>query len=1054
MATWASKFVPLIKGLDLSKESTLGSDELHLAYNVDYGPDGSIKGRPSRAAADLFYVRDPDYYAGYDPRYLTASTFANTARVPTGLMRLRDGSGERPVLATEGRLFAHEGSKWHDRGHFACARVDRLAALPTPSSITAPDTQRPLLAPDFGYVSATSSYPRIWSLFNDSGALEQTATTIADASTTMYPGTATRSGTTTAGLYVTPSNLLIMVYRTAGAATLSRVQLAADARVPSDIGDAPCICASASNGGFLVIYRTTTVDVFKVLLVTSTGSVTWTYTKATAEAGLQGIWVDYAGIPSGACALVAFTHGGGLTIRRLAVATGAITGSDATDNTTGGASSGFECVVGGYAHDKAYWAYKASGRDHLLIGWVDTTTDTANYLNVFRGVDSLGNNEPSLRWSICHQPIVMGLGARAYLTVSCAAGRAFTATWLTLDLSNWFTDASAPDSAGPFAFPTIVARGESNATYPHKQPCGAVALADGAASPGFTFPTQDWQRFAGEATTLTLTGTQATCGNNRVTISKPREAQLGETTVFSGSVPHMVARGDCVELGFPFLAGQPGLYADAPVAGGSLTDGASYTVQCCWTWVDEAGQMHRSAPSVARTVVMAAPNLTIRAYMVPPWLTEKVTRISMELYCTPASPTSAALKYLVSTTAWTGSSSEPYVTADITSTPSGTTEPIYTDGAAGSELANYHVPGDGGVTAVGRRLWMADATHVYASKLWTSGYGPQFNDDAFADQPSLYVNLPAGAGRVIALENLDDKVIVFCARGVFLIQDGGPNNLGVGADFAPPLRVSDLAIAGPRSSCATDLGVLFCSTLDTVDASRGGPWLIDRQFTFTERQFLGRQALAYHLRSSSWVPEVAYSPERQQAYVTTNKADEGTSHGVVVLDMRLGKWATWDTFSTSLGSLQSITCINGTLWAHNNEPAPYSAAPGTDDTKGDYAMAIRTADFAANGLTSFGWARVRSVSAIEALGTGTHTLTMTAVQDGQRTLTSGAISLTAPSASTTWPTSRQAPEWRLPSQKCSTIRIGLSATPATARWSAIELQVAPLPLRAPAGNRS
>jgi hypothetical protein len=52
-----------------------------------------------------------------------------------------------------------------------------------------------------------------------------------------------------------------------------------------------------------------------------------------------------------------------------------------------------------------------------------------------------------------------------------------------------------------------------------------------------------------------------------------------------------------------------------------------------------------------------------------------------------------------------------------------------------------------------------------------------------------------------------------------------------------------------------------------------------------------------------------------------------------------------------------------------------------------------------------------------------------------------------------WPATRPAPEWRLPRQKCSTIRVGLSATPATARWAAIRLDVAPLPRRAPAPYR-
>ena len=76
MTFTTSLFVPLAKGLDLSKELVAGGDELHQAYNVDFGPDGSIKGRPSRAAADQFYVLDPSTAYASNPTYQAASTFA------------------------------------------------------------------------------------------------------------------------------------------------------------------------------------------------------------------------------------------------------------------------------------------------------------------------------------------------------------------------------------------------------------------------------------------------------------------------------------------------------------------------------------------------------------------------------------------------------------------------------------------------------------------------------------------------------------------------------------------------------------------------------------------------------------------------------------------------------------------------------------------------------------------------------------------------------------------------------------------------------------------
>lgn len=1034
MTFTTSLFVPLAKGLDLSKELVAGGDELHQAYNVDFGPDGSIKGRPSRAAADQFYVLDPSTAYASNPTYQAASTFANTAKVANGMLRIRDGSGERPALATEGRLFLHEGSKWHDRGAFACARVDRLANLPDTSVNSSPSTGRRTMTLDFG---VADPFYALWALYSSSGALEQR---VKGTATPEYAGTGARSGTTTACVTIFTGNFLNFTYRVAGAGSLTSVQLATDAALPTDIGDAPCICPVAS-GGFYVVYRTTTANQFKVLKVSITGTIAWTYTKATGETGLQGIWVDNT---AGGNAVVAFTHGSGLTIRQLNDTTGAISGSDCTETT----GQGYDCVVGVESTTgKIWWAYRQGAADEdIIIGWSHATTFATTVMARLRGIHSSTFTNAGLRWSIVHQPVRAGLNAHMYLTLACSHSSGYTATWLTLDLSNWYTTTIQSNYiSGPFASPTIVARGPTQATYPHKQPCPAIPLSD---SSGFVFPTQDWQRF-GVDDLGTLTGTQATCGMNKVSFSKPRAAQLGDTTVFSGSVPRMIARGDCVELGWPFLAGEPGLEAEA-VAGGSVPAG-TWGVVACWKWVDEAGQIHRSAPSPIRTATtVGGVAQTIRAHIVNPWLTEKSSRVTLELYAGDPATSNYRLQ---SSTEWSGSSLEPTTTVNV-STLATDTESLYTDGTAGSELANYHVQADGGVAAVGRRLWVAGDTKVFASKLWTAGYGPQFNDEAISDQPTLYVNLPAGAGRVVALENLDDKLVVFCERGVFLVQDGGPNNTGAGADFAPPLRISDLAIAGPCSSCVTDAGVLFCSALDNVDASRGGPWLIDRQFTFTQRQYLGRQAQRFFLGGSSFVPQVAYSPERQQAYITVAAADESSSDGVAVVDFRHEKWAVWDTFSSYYGAVQAVAVVSGVLWVLNNEPAAYSGTPGTDSGRGDYAMSIKTSDLAANGRDALGWSRVRAVSMLQAEDTASHTLTLSATFDRVRTAsTSGSITQTTGSEAT-WPSSRLAPEWRLPIQKCSTIQVQASATPAVARWTAIRLDVAPLPNRAPAKTRS
>jgi hypothetical protein len=341
---------------------------------------------------------------------------------------------------------------------------------------------------------------------------------------------------------------------------------------------------------------------------------------------------------------------------------------------------------------------------------------------------------------------------------------------------------------------------------------------------------------------------------------------------------------------------------------------------------------------------------------------------------------------------------------------------------------------------------LADDNTIYASLLLVPGQGPAWNGEG-----SLSVRLPSGAGRVVALEGLDDKLIVFCERGVYAIQDGGPDNTGLGGDIAFPIRLTDLGCAGPRSTCVTDRGVVFSSPLDTTDPQRGGPWLLDRSLSLTERQYLGSPAMTFFLGNGSWVSELCFSPERQQLYVSVPLAD-GTYTGVVVIDMRNSKWATW-AHQSSQGALDTMDVVSGVLWTKGTEVAPFSGPPGSD-YEGAYAMRIKTGHLAADGQTALGWSRVQGVSVLPGEGSTAHTLTMTAIQDFDRTSTSGGISISSSSPATAWPSNRPENEWRLPMPKCSTIQVQLSASPATARWAAIRLDVRPLHPRSPSKNRS
>lgn len=1030
MAFATPLFIPLSKGLDLSREATLGGDELRTALNVDFTVDGQVRGRPSRAASSNFLVKDPAT-ASTAPSYIAATTFTGTGFTPRGLMRVRDINGERPALGCNGRLFTKEATDWADRGHFACAKVDRIHDYKT--NIQNPVDERVTMTVDFGRSRNLGSSRPLWALLSPTGALdrEQAGT----ATSYGYAGNGARCGTTTAVATRGGDGHIYFTYRVAGAGTLTTVDLTntTAAAATTDSGDAISICCSHDATGFWVVCRDYTDSTkFNVFAVSITGIVTASYASAPITS-LHGLWIDNTPV-AGNRVVVGFTHTAGVTMRTLNATTMAFVGDSAYD-LSGAGVDGTDVVVGCQDSTTCWFAYRSS-RDIAIGVCGINSAASAVLVRQMRGGQSTG--AASIQWAICHQPVLVA--GRMYLTLAaCPVGQT-TATWIAVDLSNRI---EATVGTGPFTDFTLVAQGPASGTYPHLQPSSAITLADGT---GWAFATQDWTQFStvGGLYYDTLVGAAAKAGVNYVRFSGARSASVGGSTVFSGSVPHHLAGGVCTELGFPFLNGIPGIQGAADT-GGAIPAGA-YGVQVCWRWTDRAGQIHRSAASQIVTVTTVGGALSILLLVSNPWLCEKSTEVYIEVYVTAVTPTVDADHFFQGAYLCNFGAAYTTITLDGSPALSTTSEAIYTDG---SVLYNYPVSADGGLAAVGRRLWTAGATTVYASKYLSPGTGVEFNDEG-----THQVEMPAGAGRILSLEPLDDKVVVFCERGIFFIQDGGPDRTGTGSDFQAPVRLSDLALAGPRASCSTDAGVLFCTTLDATDAARGGPWLIDRQLTFTERQYIGRAATDFFLNVGSWVPEVAYSPERQQAYLTTPSAN-GTSDGVVVLDMRVGKWAVWDTVSGTLGALRHITVVSGILWALNTEPGPYNGAPGTDATaNGAYAMVIKTGALAADGRDAAGWSRIRSIRPVSGEGVTAHTLVTTAIMDATRTYTSGSVSVSTPSVDTTWPSSRDVSEWRLPSQKCSTLQVQLSASPATARWAAIRLDVAPLPKTAPPRSRS
>jgi hypothetical protein len=1030
MAFTTPIFIPLVEGLDQSKESSLGERQLTVAENVDFAIQGQVRGRPSRAAASQFRVLDPASSTG---AFLAAQDFDDTGFTPLGMMRLRDGSGERPMLGTAGRLFSLEGSEWLDRGHFACARVDRHATF-TPGVRRSPPAQT------FGPSRADAGGRQWYNLLTSDYSFDhEVRGSFPVQLGGLRSGNSARCGTTDA--LVTQSsinNKLFIVLRTAFASTVTEVELAADALDPDDDGDAPSICCDWDQTHFFVCYQTTTANQYKVLRVSTAGAVTHTYTGTLT--GIHGHWVTNSTIGDSIVS-VGLTNADGLTVKNLDAATLTDNATDSTYGTVG--ETAREVVVGHESDSRVWWAYRSLGasNDGCRIGRVHPQTGGSATLVWSYSSMGDGGTAIGIKYYVpMHQPVVFD--GRVYITLGALNYPDLTSpglgNWFTLDLSNTFSK------------PTMVARGEidtaafgADGAQNSTQPEAATLLPDGS---GWTFASTEWQSFQRGAFG-SLAGLNALTVVNAIRMSGPRAVQVAGSTIISGSVSHTISSGRCYETGFP--AGAPFVGVNPVVGGGGIGAAGSYTISACWMYVDSDGTVHRSAPFEPVTQAVANATDHIEVYVSNPYFTERSNGdVKLEIYCTEVNPTADSFLYLQETVTPDFTYGSTMYDLGLGGAVVTDTQRLYT---TEGEFTHVTPPADGGVAAVGRRVWVADSDTVYASLLLQPGEGVAWNDEG-----ALQVDLPAGAGRVVAIEGLDDKLVIFCERGVFATQDGGPDNAGQGADLAFPIRLTDLGCAGPRSTCVTDRGVVFSSPLDSTDPQRGGPWLLDRSLSLTERKFLGTPAVEYIRGDGSWVPELAFSPERQQLYMSIPEAGFSGDTGVLVIDMRNSKWATWTHNDALHGALVTMDVVEGCLWTLGTLPAGFTGTPG-EDALGDYTMRIVTSELASNGTDGLGWSRVRAITPLTAYDAASagYDLTLIAYQDQTRLSSSGAVAMTAPVLDATWPSTRQAPEWRLPVQKCSSLKVELRATPAYARWTAIRLDVQPLAAtKVPARQRS
>lgn len=294
--------------------------------------------------------------------------------------------------------------------------------------------------------------------------------------------------------------------------------------------------------------------------------------------------------------------------------------------------------------------------------------------------------------------------------------------------------------------------------------------------------------------------------------------QLGDVTVnglvfMAGALPLLCDGKQIVEEGFNWA---PEVYVSAMASSGTITVSpvatgtgiytfpavGTYTFVFTEAWIDAQGNFHESAPSSYCTVTTTAGNLDIN-----PTITRPATLKNgsfLNIYRTLASSTNTSL-YLGALrfdgTAFVGESDDgtlPY------------NEQIYTSGGV---LPNTPAPACRSASVFQRRVVLTgcgDGSKVYWSKQFDSGYGVEF----CSGDVTHYGLIPADKGRAVASHEMDDKLVVFCERGIGIFYGNGPASTGTQgqySEFNTIVTETGIRVDAPKSAERSPEGVWFQS---------------------------------------------------------------------------------------------------------------------------------------------------------------------------------------------------------------------------------------------------
>lgn len=363
----------------------------------------------------------------------------------------------------------------------------------------------------------------------------------------------------------------------------------------------------------------------------------------------------------------------------------------------------------------------------------------------------------------------------------------------------------------------------------------------------------------------------------------------------------------------------------------SSTGNTNYSYVAVWEWVDNAGNLHRSAPSVPYDLTTNAPigagsnvsNITIY----PLSLTEKTpannrSPVVCVLYRTKANGTE--YYKLPVTTANNNDTGNQYITtAPDNTTDADLTELIYTtDGV----LPNDAPPPVGALVVHRNRLFTIDSTNplvIYYSKRVGATNAVEWSD-------AQVINVDPTGGPVIALASLDDKLIIFKESSIRFIAGQGPQPDGANDDYGDTILVTtDAGCNNIRSVVNTPEGIIFKSSKGVYMINRG-----------LQVSYIGAAVEAFN---PDFVTSAVLMAENNQIRITLDTAK------MLVYDYFVNTWSVF----TNLNAVDSIIWNNTQAFITNAGRVAVETPNTYNDNGTPYSMEITTGWLNFSGIQGF-----------------------------------------------------------------------------------------------------